>query len=134
MAGLAGVHQRSNASLAIALVQAFLASPNPVSAFKQHTLQAPALSASSGETRMGLKQLQPELLAPAELSEYLMQGLKNARWPGRCQKVEDREPFRKGVTWFLDGAHTVESLQCCAEWFVQEASTARKYVFCDTIS
>ncbi|KAF7292353.1 Folylpolyglutamate synthase [Mycena chlorophos] len=44
------------------------------------------------------------------------QGLKNARWPGRCQTVED--PVYTNTTWYLDGAHTLESLQCSVEWFV----------------
>lgn len=43
-------------------------------------------------------------------------GLKQTRWPGRCQTVLD--PQREKVTWYLDGAHTVESLDCCMQWFV----------------
>jgi len=31
------------------------------------------------------------------------------------------DPEVKGVRWYLDGAHTVESLKCCGEWF-EEAS------------
>nr|GAT59970.1 FolC bifunctional protein [Mycena chlorophos] len=46
----------------------------------------------------------------------IAQGLKNARWPGRCQTVED--PVYTNTTWYLDGAHTLESLQCSVEWFV----------------
>ena len=52
--------------------------------------------------------------------ELLTKGLQEARWPGRCQRVEDRYASRKGVRWYLDGAHTVESLQCCADWFASE--------------
>ncbi|CAA7259893.1 unnamed protein product [Cyclocybe aegerita] len=43
-------------------------------------------------------------------------GLVNTRWPGRCQTVVD--PKRLRSTWYLDGAHTVESLECCMQWFV----------------
>lgn len=57
------------------------------------------------------------------LPEQVVEGLQNARWPGRCQVVDDRQPERQGVTWYLDGAHTVESLVCCAEWFVEAAFT-----------
>ncbi|KAF8556997.1 FolC bifunctional protein [Imleria badia] len=42
-------------------------------------------------------------------------GLENAKWPGRCQTVLD--PNYSLTTWYLDGAHTVESLKCCIEWF-----------------
>ncbi|KAG6911229.1 hypothetical protein DXG01_003096 [Tephrocybe rancida] len=54
---------------------------------------------------------------PAEndLSETFVTALKEAKWPGRCQTVVD--PTRQNVTWYLDGAHTVESLQCCIQWF-----------------
>ncbi|EAU84902.2 tetrahydrofolylpolyglutamate synthase [Coprinopsis cinerea okayama7 len=43
-------------------------------------------------------------------------GLESTKWPGRCQQVDD--PRRPQTTWFLDGAHTVESLRCCFRWFV----------------
>ena len=42
----------------------------------------------------------------------LYQGLKKCFWPGRNQIVQ-----RNGVTYYLDGAHTPDSMQSCAEWF-----------------
>ncbi|KAI8821993.1 Mur ligase [Fimicolochytrium jonesii] len=45
-------------------------------------------------------------------------GLENAKWPGRAQKYVT--PDHPGVTWYLDGAHTKESMQVCADWFEQE--------------
>ncbi|OCH87911.1 FolC bifunctional protein [Obba rivulosa] len=52
----------------------------------------------------------------ASLPEPFVQGLAQAKWPGRCQTVPDaRDPL---LTWFLDGAHTIESLECCMRWFV----------------
>ncbi|KAF9008938.1 Mur ligase [Cyathus striatus] len=45
-----------------------------------------------------------------------IRGLENAKWPGRCQTVSDSK--RSFLTWYLDGAHTTESLECCVEWFV----------------
>jgi folylpolyglutamate synthase len=50
------------------------------------------------------------------LPKSYIDGLQNVRWPGRCQTVPD--PGHKGITWFLDGAHTPESLNCCMQWFV----------------
>ncbi|KAI0251294.1 FolC bifunctional protein [Lactifluus subvellereus] len=50
------------------------------------------------------------------LPDTFIQGLKAARWPGRCQTISD--PKHLPTVWFLDGAHTVESLGCCIEWFV----------------
>jgi folylpolyglutamate synthase len=50
------------------------------------------------------------------IPESYMSGLKEVRWPGRCQTVLDsRLP---GITWYLDGAHTSESIECCLQWFV----------------
>ncbi|KAJ2402495.1 Folylpolyglutamate synthetase [Coemansia sp. RSA 2559] len=44
-------------------------------------------------------------------------GLRNARWPGRSQTfVSPRSPT---LTWHVDGAHTVESMAACAQWFAQ---------------
>ncbi|EPQ59922.1 FolC bifunctional protein [Gloeophyllum trabeum ATCC 11539] len=50
------------------------------------------------------------------LPESFAKGLERARWPGRCQSVTD--PKNENTTWFLDGAHTVESLSACIEWLV----------------
>ncbi|KAG6903495.1 hypothetical protein C0995_005518 [Termitomyces sp. Mi166 len=49
------------------------------------------------------------------LPETFVVALQKTKWPGRCQTVVD--PKRKNVTWYLDGAHTVESLECCIQWF-----------------
>lgn len=56
------------------------------------------------------------LYEESELPESFKRGLATTKWPGRCQTVLD--PDRKDVTWYLDGAHTVESLECCMQWFV----------------
>ncbi|KAG2156192.1 FolC bifunctional protein [Suillus clintonianus] len=53
------------------------------------------------------------------LPTSFLDGLKNTHWPGRCQTVLD--PKLEGTKWFLDGAHTKESLACCLEWFVSPA-------------
>lgn len=45
-------------------------------------------------------------------------GLETAQWPGRCQVIR-----RDHVTWYLDGAHTSDSLREAAKWF---ASTAKQ--------
>ncbi|KAJ2808895.1 Folylpolyglutamate synthetase [Coemansia guatemalensis] len=42
-------------------------------------------------------------------------GLRLAQWPGRSQRfVSPRNPK---LTWFVDGAHTIESISACAQWF-----------------
>ncbi|KAK1229517.1 Folylpolyglutamate synthetase [Marasmius sp. AFHP31] len=50
------------------------------------------------------------------LPETFRSGLVNTKWPGRCQTVID--PSHPETSWYLDGAHTAESLDCCMRWFV----------------
>jgi folylpolyglutamate synthase len=47
-----------------------------------------------------------------DIERAILAGLQATRWPGRCQVVR-----RPGVTWYLDGAHTIESLAACASWY-----------------
>jgi len=57
------------------------------------------------------------------LSAAYIEALREAKWPGRCQTVSD--PKYPNHTWFLDGAHTLESLDCCVEWFVDPMAGLR---------
>lgn len=117
-AGLAGSFQRSNASLAIALVQSFLVSPRCPPAF--HSL-APSAAPPSASNISSLPSLPSSLVAPTPLPSPIVSGLESARWPGRCQTEPDPLLGGDKVRWFLDGAHTVESLKCCGEWFREDA-------------
>lgn len=94
--GLHGTHQLQNANLAIHLARKFFETTEPADS------STPAAQTSSDFV------LPPTWIA----------ALESARWPGRCQSVNDPNPVFKGTKWFLDGAHTVESLDCCAQWFV----------------
>ncbi|KAH9006929.1 Mur ligase [Lactarius hatsudake] len=60
----------------------------------------------------------------AALPSSFVEGLKDAKWPGRCQTVND--PMYPSTVWFLDGAHTVESLACCIEWFVSPIAALKE--------
>ena len=57
------------------------------------------------------------------ISDTFIQGLKAAKWPGRCQTVSD--PKHPPTVWFLDGAHTVESLDCCIQWFASPSAALK---------
>jgi folylpolyglutamate synthase len=65
-----------------------------------------------------LSEKQPTSWSPTDgnLPTSVLAGLRAAKWPGRCQKLVD--PKDTSLTWFLDGAHTEESLKCCLEWYV----------------
>ena len=47
----------------------------------------------------------------------LCAGLQQCRWAGRNQVVH-----RGGVAYYMDGAHTPESVEASAEWFLSETS------------
>ncbi|KZS97779.1 tetrahydrofolylpolyglutamate synthase [Sistotremastrum niveocremeum HHB9708] len=104
--GLAGKHQVQNATLAVYLCHAFLQ------------------SVDEDATRPPIE---------PQLPQDFVKGLENAKWPGRCQKIKD--PKHELITWCLDGAHTTESLTCCAEWYInpevalQDRSATRVLIF-----
>nr|CAH8822037.1 unnamed protein product [Trichobilharzia regenti] len=60
--------------------------------------------------------LQPTLVLKPDST--ILKDALSARWPGRWQIV-----VRKNITYFLDGAHTVESLQSAIRWFHSESLT-----------
>lgn len=98
--GLAGDHQYSNASLALELVRSFVASGIGKECFPG------AL----------------DILGPVgeRVPKAAQEALASAFWPGRCQIVPAEEAFH--ATYFVDGAHTVESVRACVQWFVRETA------------
>ncbi|XP_006119063.2 folylpolyglutamate synthase, mitochondrial isoform X2 [Pelodiscus sinensis] len=112
--GLAGEHQRSNATLALQLSRAWL---------QQQGYQGTE----------ELKDLQPgaELLRKRSVplapvfrpSGSMVQGLQDTEWLGRTQVLQ-----HGAVTWYIDGAHTTSSVQACVRWFRQAALNKEKPV------
>lgn len=89
--GLAGIHQKYNALTAVELSKIWLKRVRGIE-FKE------------------------------AIPEGFKKGLELVKWPGRGQKLSITETKYKSVgkdnaTWYLDGAHTVESLGVCADWF-----------------
>lgn len=61
------------------------------------------------------------------LPDEFVRGLENAKWPGRCQIIED--PKRKSeLTWYIDGAHTEDSVRNGSHWFTQVTNPEKKHV------
>lgn len=48
------------------------------------------------------------LTLPKEIADALL----NCYWPGRCQIL-----IYRNITLYIDGAHTVDSLKLCVDWF-----------------
>lgn len=47
-----------------------------------------------------------------ELPQPFVKGLTDVNWPGRCQLIKDEK-----INWYLDGAHTIESIKVASNWF-----------------
>jgi len=93
--GLYGEVQKHNASIAIALSSYALAKliAKPLPRLHNYDYELPCLEAG-------------------EVSSATAKGLENTVWPGRSQVVDRGE-----VAYFLDGAHTEESMLACTKWF-----------------
>ncbi|SGZ56774.1 CIC11C00000001945 [Sungouiella intermedia] len=91
--GLAGDFQRQNAAVAIKLVEKHL-------------------------TKLGVKDIDIE---ENGLPDEFVKGLEKTSWDGRCQILADRPGFDH-ITWYIDGAHTLESINVASKWFKTEVS------------
>ncbi|KAK3771223.1 hypothetical protein RRG08_009706 [Elysia crispata] len=55
-----------------------------------------------------------------DLDPATVKGLETCYWPGRTEIIH-----HEGITYYLDGAHTGESIENCAHWFKEEAGRER---------
>lgn len=70
-----------------------------------------------------LKKLDPDYGSSSidALPKEFVDGLEQAVWRGRCETKKDGN-----ITWYIDGAHTMESIKIATEWFINESS--QRYV------
>ncbi|EGW33153.1 folylpolyglutamate synthetase [Spathaspora passalidarum NRRL Y-27907] len=97
--GLSGDFQRANAALAVRLANSHLKT-------------------------IGIDKDLPQFNEDGsikQLSDKFISGLANVDWPGRCQVIRNREGY-ENITWYIDGAHTIESINASSTWFKQEQS------------
>jgi len=106
--GLRGAHQATNASLAVALAGAFdgWAAAHPGS--------LPSGAAPPGAADRAAA------LARGELPAEYAAGLATCAWHGRAEVVHDPASPPSALSFYLDGAHTPESMETCAHWFASE--------------
>lgn len=110
--GIAGDKQRYNAALAVQLCRVWL--QYHARSFEE---RLHALENQSSVTSISAVPQKP----CSHLSEEMKQGLEECRWPGRTQTIA-----KPGVTYYLDGAHTADSMQQCVEWFQQASQREQK--------
>ncbi|KAG1687439.1 Folylpolyglutamate synthase, mitochondrial [Nymphon striatum] len=58
----------------------------------------------------------PPLVAPFKISPIMYSGLMQCMWAGRSQTIQNGS-----VTYFLDGAHTADSMKNCVDWFKESS-------------
>lgn len=61
------------------------------------------------------------------LPDEFVRGLENAKWPGRCQIIEDSKR-KSDLIWYIDGAHTEDSVKNGSHWFTQVTNPDKKRV------
>eukprot|EP00127_Corallochytrium_limacisporum_P006910 Clim_evm25s237 gene=Clim_evmTU25s237 len=101
--GIDGEHQKMNAALAVSIVDTFLRTVR-----EQETLLANLPVTDATTDIESLPVFAPKL----PLSSNMLNGLANTRWPGRSHI--HHEEF---ADYYLDGAHTGESIGAAAKWF-----------------
>ncbi|XTI84469.1 FolC bifunctional protein [Cenococcum geophilum] len=95
--GLSADFQKTNASLAIAVVAAHLR--------------------AIGYTSIPDPTVTPHIQLPAEFKR----GLEQVQWPGRC---EVRRDAQSGIAWHIDGGHTLDSIEVSGRWFAEQISAS----------
>ncbi|KAF2000229.1 bifunctional protein folC [Amniculicola lignicola CBS 123094] len=55
-----------------------------------------------------------------DLPPEFVRGLQQCKWPGRCDIRRE-----KNVAWFLDGGHTLESIEVTGRWFAEQISASK---------
>ena len=65
-----------------------------------------------------------EIARPFKLDVEEALGLRLCQWPGRAHIIEKQN----NLTYFLDGAHTMLSVQACRAWFEYVSNTQEKNI------
>ncbi|KAK6112551.1 bifunctional protein FolC family protein [Brugia pahangi] len=105
--GIPGIHQQLNITLAFQMVKLWLEKVHKSTNLFKHVEN---MQVSNSEVL-------PGFVVP----QKFLDGIRLCQWLGRSQIIE-----RGSVTYYLDGAHTPKSLECCMKWFLDENQSARR--------
>ncbi|XP_063423974.1 folylpolyglutamate synthase, mitochondrial-like isoform X2 [Mytilus trossulus] len=100
--GIAGHMQKVNASLALQLTRSWMKSQGVL---KEEVMNGVNKVAVNGHGDLGVAKSFP-------FNQSLINGLVECKWLGRNQTIK-----KNNLTYYLDGAHTLESIQQCVDWF-----------------
>lgn len=117
--GLVGDHQYVNAGLAIKLCSTWLQNTGHLEpdSIDQNVSTIKAISTIDGQEK------QNHFFNPwiqNSLPQQFIKGLMTATLQGRAQIIPDPSPDIESVgdlVFYLDGAHSPESMEVCADWF-----------------
>ncbi|XP_063416834.1 folylpolyglutamate synthase, mitochondrial-like [Mytilus trossulus] len=109
--GIAGKMQKVNASLALQLTRKWMDT--------QGAIQEEELNGT--EAVKGHVDI--EVAKSFRLKQSLIDGLVECKWLCRNQTIKKNK-----LTYYLDGAHTVESIQQCVDWFQKHSKREAKRI------
>uniref|UniRef100_A0A915KZY8 Folylpolyglutamate synthase n=1 Tax=Romanomermis culicivorax TaxID=13658 RepID=A0A915KZY8_ROMCU len=105
--GIPGSAQKENASLALQISHAWMSWMKT----KNHSINV--VSLKNGYINL-CDAGSLDIAKAFKLSEADRIGLRDCKWPGRCQKL-----VKNNSIYYLDGAHTPKSMKLCVEWFLE---------------
>lgn len=135
--GMHGSHQRANASLALSLTNIwkerykYFNRKNFISKENESNLLIDSnLSQTINNQMVYLKNTDKinswSILKPFPLSDEIISGLETCRFAGRSHCISFPE---QKLTFYLDGAHTAESIELALEWFLDASSNSNNESF-----
>ncbi|XP_022248044.1 folylpolyglutamate synthase, mitochondrial-like isoform X1 [Limulus polyphemus] len=119
--GIPGAVQSINASLALQLTKMWL---NQRSKYETEQLPIPDGTGKTPSLPADMENgyhFTPPLAIPFKVTSLFANGLQQCVWPGRFQVLK-----RGSTTYYLDGAHTGESMEACIRWFKEECANEEK--------
>jgi folylpolyglutamate synthase len=106
---LPGEHQLTNLSIALQLVRIWLNKTNNIDAWPSIKLSLP---------------FNGDILPGFSVPQEFLDGLKKCSWKGRGQILK-----KGNITYFIDGAHTPKSIECCNKWYSKTHLSSKSNVF-----
>jgi len=121
--GLEGEHQKMNACLAAVLAKTWM---DFVKNGKSYEAIVNELVTIPSNVSQDINLEWPVIDNLPSVDNRFVEGLINCKWDGRGQRVVLAE--HPNVEFFMDGAHTPESVVVCRDWFVQAAAVDHNVV------